>query len=533
MTPEGLALAEAHDRAQQANTQQALLVVAALFTGTIDPADLDRTFRRYVELAELAINDRRARGSRLAQGFYRALRAIEARNPVPYPDIPFARPVPAAALQTSLAVTGPVAAKRQIARGVVDVADALSSVLPQTLGATSRHVENGARDTIRAAVAGDPSANGWARRSGGKPCAFCAMLIGRGPVYKREDTGNFRCHDHCRCSAVPVFDGDEGWTEQSREFNDLWYRSTSRAYGMRPKQQAFFKAYNGSTIAPQRPRVPKPRRAVDDLPKIQGGPGRTIDEARLSNPHYMRDMAYGVNCTHVAQTVELRARGYDVQATRLPDRFFTGIEGKGRNAREVLDAMWQEPGGGSAGARLKRIAKSYDRSMRETMDFWVEQWPEGARGQIVVSWKESEGGGGHIFNVEKRGGKAVYIEGQNSKNVAENADAARHFDRSEHHWLARTDDLELRPDANIGEFSVPRGTAQEPPSPAERWYRESKPLNRKLVLLSTEQKVLRAKVPANSEEARQRRDRLRELSKAIYEVDQQLDALLARIKRGG
>jgi len=528
VTPEGLALAEAHDRAQRTNTAEALLTVAALFTATLDPADLDRTFRRYSLLAARAINDRRANGSRLAQAFYRALRALEARNPVPYPDIPFARPVPAAALQTSLAVTGPVAAKRRIAQGL-DAASALADVLPQTLGSVSRHVENGGRETVRLAVKADPVARAYARRSSGRPCAFCAMLIGRGPVYKNADTGSFRCHDHCRCSAVPVFEGDEGWTEQAREFNDLWYDSTTRTYGQQGKQRAFFEAYNG-----KRPpaRIPAQRKAVDDLPKIAGGPGRTIDEARLSNPHYDNvngDPAYGVNCTHVAQTVELRARGYDVQATRLPDRFYNGIEGKGRNAREVLDSLYRTPDGGSAGARLVHV-----KGGKRGVDAIVQEWPEGARGQVVVSWKASEGGGGHIFNVEKRGGKAVYIEGQTSKDIAEKADASGYFPRAEHRWVARTDDLVIRDDANLSEFVVARGTKIEPPSPAKRYNDEVRDIQAKVKALYAERREVQRSRPTNSTEAHARQAKMADMAAEIQrELDKLADIKARYVGTGG
>ena len=43
----------------------------------------------------------------------------------------------------------------------------------------------------------------WRRVSDGAPCAFCAMLVGRGPVYQ-EQTVQFRAHNHCGCSAELV-----------------------------------------------------------------------------------------------------------------------------------------------------------------------------------------------------------------------------------------------------------------------------------------------------------------------------------------
>lgn len=43
----------------------------------------------------------------------------------------------------------------------------------------------------------------WRRVSDGAPCAFCAMLVGRGPVYQ-EQSVQFRAHNHCGCTAELV-----------------------------------------------------------------------------------------------------------------------------------------------------------------------------------------------------------------------------------------------------------------------------------------------------------------------------------------
>ncbi len=43
----------------------------------------------------------------------------------------------------------------------------------------------------------------WRRVSDGAPCAFCAMLVGRGPVYS-DQTVHFRAHNHCGCTAELV-----------------------------------------------------------------------------------------------------------------------------------------------------------------------------------------------------------------------------------------------------------------------------------------------------------------------------------------
>lgn len=73
------------------------------------------------------------------------------------------------------------------------------------LGGVQRRIANFGRDTVSGSSIEDPGAQGW-QREGSGDCDFCAMLIGRGAVY-REETADFASHDHCRCSAVPAFDG--------------------------------------------------------------------------------------------------------------------------------------------------------------------------------------------------------------------------------------------------------------------------------------------------------------------------------------
>ena len=97
---------------------------------------------------------------------------------------------------------------------------AMSNGLVQVSGAVSREVMNGGRDTILDEVQRDPKVQGWARVTGGDPCAFCAMLASRGPAY-REETVDFQAHDHCDCGAEPVYEGSE-WPGRGREFQQMW-----------------------------------------------------------------------------------------------------------------------------------------------------------------------------------------------------------------------------------------------------------------------------------------------------------------------
>lgn len=78
---------------------------------------------------------------------------------------------------------------------------------------------------------------GWCRVSRtGTPCAWCAMLISRGPVYKSKDTAMTERakaddpdlgHPHCQCAVVPASrneweTNDSPQFVQARMFEDEW-----------------------------------------------------------------------------------------------------------------------------------------------------------------------------------------------------------------------------------------------------------------------------------------------------------------------
>lgn len=71
-------------------------------------------------------------------------------------------------------------------------------------GGLQRIIADAARHTVTESSIADPAADGWQRAGAGRNCTFCAMLIGRGAVY-REATAAFAAHDHCDCAAVPAF----------------------------------------------------------------------------------------------------------------------------------------------------------------------------------------------------------------------------------------------------------------------------------------------------------------------------------------
>jgi hypothetical protein len=204
----------------------------------INVADLDRTALAWIQaVADLILLFRRESAS-TALRYYSTVRRIDTGEDLPdidlYENFGLGDPN---RIRTSLLVTGPVAFKQRIARGVPELrAWELSKA--DVAGAASRHVMNGGREMVMDTAEKDKVAVRFARITGDDPCAFCAMLASRGPEYLTEFSattvraGRPRAgqsfHDRCQCSILPLFDENpaKGWTERSLQFSKLWEDST-------------------------------------------------------------------------------------------------------------------------------------------------------------------------------------------------------------------------------------------------------------------------------------------------------------------
>lgn len=139
-----------------------------------------------------------------------------------------------------------------------------------------KEVENGGRRTIRNAVERDGTALGWARvATGRETCAFCLMLVSRGPVYQdaesaglnaddttaleildEGDTQAFnelmtRFHPNCDCKVVPVFDrndwqGRDDYLEAQKIWNDV-----TKGFSGRDALNAFRRAIEDNQVDPE------------------------------------------------------------------------------------------------------------------------------------------------------------------------------------------------------------------------------------------------------------------------------------------
>lgn len=77
-----------------------------------------------------------------------------------------------------------------------------TSALTLARGGLQRHVANADRETVRLSAIEDPRARGWVRVGVGE-CDWCKQYID-GEVHHVAGY-DFKAHDHCNCTAVPVF----------------------------------------------------------------------------------------------------------------------------------------------------------------------------------------------------------------------------------------------------------------------------------------------------------------------------------------
>jgi len=222
-TLEAARLTEAHRLAQ---TRLGVDVVRQIVASwrLLDPTALDATIDRWLSLVVPLVQGHRTDSARLAANYLNVFRTLELGVDAGTFTPILAEAAPAEALATSLVVTGPVQLKAATAR-LVPLAAATATAQAASAAAAMRHALDGGRHTIEQTVDADTRAAGWARVTGGKPCAFCAMVAARGPIY-REDTVRFRSHDRCHCTAEPVYNRGAAWPPRSTALRRVWDDTT-------------------------------------------------------------------------------------------------------------------------------------------------------------------------------------------------------------------------------------------------------------------------------------------------------------------
>src|SRR5665647_575438 len=216
-TAEGKLLTDLHRRQQLALRASVVRDVMKLW-----PMWRPRDAGSYVSFEAamvLLVESRSRQSAALAARYYELFRAADAPGTRILRTVALAAPRATAEIRAAVSVTARAGVYTALGAGQT-FEQAMANGLVRVSGAVSREVLNGGRDTILGEVQRDTKTQGWARVTGGNPCAFCAMLASRGPAY-REESVDFQAHDHCDCGAEPVYMGSE-WPGRGREFQKIW-----------------------------------------------------------------------------------------------------------------------------------------------------------------------------------------------------------------------------------------------------------------------------------------------------------------------
>lgn len=224
-TAEGRELTEAHKLAQ-IRVGGLAAAEASILWNRLDINDLDGSTPYWLASNVRAVNQRMVQSQSVAGTYLNDYRQAE---------IGLAATVVLAAptgTPDALRLSGPVRIKRLIAGGM-GAREAYEGAFTKFAGMARRQSMMGGRLTIAKTVGRDRRAIGWRRVTDGKPCAFCAMLASRGPVYKDAAAADgLMYHAHCGCTAEPEY--SNAWTPTEDEerylqaYTDARYAEANR-----------------------------------------------------------------------------------------------------------------------------------------------------------------------------------------------------------------------------------------------------------------------------------------------------------------
>lgn len=222
-TAEGQALTDANKYAQIAIGAQAEIEARALWT-RLDIDDLDGSTPTWLAQTLVPVNQRTAESQRVAGSYLRQFRVAELGSPG---DVVFGYPVGTA---VALRFAGPVRVKQLIAGGM-KADDAYAAALTKFGGMVRRQAMMGGRLTIAATAGHDRKAVGWRRVTDGNPCAFCAMLAARGPIYRdAASSAGLRYHAHCGCTAEPAYSNKWKPSGDEARYADAYAEARDRLF---------------------------------------------------------------------------------------------------------------------------------------------------------------------------------------------------------------------------------------------------------------------------------------------------------------
>lgn len=202
-TQQQFALTEQHRQAQLTIRAQALRDFATIWP--IWTGD-EQSFQAFVAAVVVLVRAYRQISAAAAAAYFDAFRQAAEAEGAATPTL--AAAIDEAQVEASLYVTGRDGLRVALDAGQA-ASEAKSTVFVRTSGTVTRHILAGGRQTLIDSVQNDKQALGWARITDGDPCYFCLTLASRGAVYKTEQTADFRAHDHCACTVMPVYKGIE------------------------------------------------------------------------------------------------------------------------------------------------------------------------------------------------------------------------------------------------------------------------------------------------------------------------------------
>jgi hypothetical protein len=206
---------------QQAIATRAALAIYNLWMRLIDPEHFSDTWKNYNPVVNGIIDTHYRMTAANAAQYYTASRVVAGNPHIAVPAVRLDQDY----LNKETNIMGPGQFYHFLKENDADTSSGMAR--DALRGAGARIVMNGGRDTVTKATASDHLARGWERVIEPGACGFCAMLAGRGAVYK-ESTVDFRAHDHCHCTARAVFIGQESI---NKDLSDQWASATKGTHG--------------------------------------------------------------------------------------------------------------------------------------------------------------------------------------------------------------------------------------------------------------------------------------------------------------
>lgn len=127
------------------------------------------------------------------------------------------------------------------------------------------------------------------------------------------------------------------------------------------------------------------------------------ESVKVTNPDYP-DLGTTMNCTFCTTAMALREKGYDVQATKVSDGFFSD---------DFFKATFNSP-------EVKMGRKKSGQAVLDTLS----QTGDGSYGNLTVAWKL---GGKHSLFWKNEGGRTRIYDGQSGEEITQSPSKTRSF----------------------------------------------------------------------------------------------------------